>query len=195
MTPVAGIVLAAGAGRRMGGPKALLRAHPSAPAFVEVALERVRDAGCDPVLVVVGAAAEQVRAALPDGTASVECRDWREGMGASLRAGLRWMIARPAPPPAVLVCLVDLPDVPASVHRRVLDAGAGEGRSALVRAAYGGLPGHPVLLGAGHWDGILEQAHGDRGARDYLAAHPPVLVECADLATGRDVDTPEDLRG
>jgi CTP:molybdopterin cytidylyltransferase MocA len=62
--------------------------------------------------------------------------------------------------------------------------------AAVARAAYDGVPGHPVLLGRDHWAGVLASAAGDRGARDYLATRPVVLVECGDLATGRDQDTP-----
>ena len=88
---------------------------------------------------------------------------------------------------SVLVSLVDLPDVDAAVVSRVLDAVPGR-RGDLARAAYEGVPGHPVLLGRDHWAGVVASATGDRGARDYLAAHDVVLVECGDLATGADVD-------
>ena len=50
------------------------------------------------------------------------------------------------------------------------------------------VPGHPVVLGRDHWEGVAASAVGDRGARDYLAAHAVDLVECGDLATGADVD-------
>jgi CTP:molybdopterin cytidylyltransferase MocA len=73
----------------------------------------------------------------------------------------------------------------------VLDAGSGAG--SLVRATYDGQPGHPVLIGRDHWAGVIATAQGDRGARTYLAAHEPVACECGDLATGRDLDRPEDL--
>ena len=63
-------------------------------------------------------------------------------------------------------------------------------RQALVRATYDGRPGHPVLLGRDHWHGVLETATGDRGARDYLATNMVLLVECGDLASGVDVDSP-----
>ena len=59
----------------------------------------------------------------------------------------------------------------------------------LARAAYDGVPGHPVLLGRDHWAGVNAAATGDRGARDYLATADVVLVECGDLASGRDVDS------
>ena len=52
------------------------------------------------------------------------------------------------------------------------------------------MPGHPVLLGRHHWAEVAESATGDRGARDYLAANPVQLVECGDLATGHDRDSP-----
>ena len=63
----------------------------------------------------------------------------------------------------------------------------------LLRAEYGGRPGHPVVLGREHWAAVASTAVGDRGARDHLAAHPPTAVECGDLATGHDADTPESV--
>ena len=83
--------------------------------------------------------------------------------------------------------LVDLPDVGAEVVARVVAAATGP--TSLARASYDGRLGHPVLLGRDHWEGVRASAAGDRGARDYLAAHDVTLVECGDLATGRDVDS------
>ena len=109
--------------------------------------------------------------------------DWAEGMGASLRAGLDALPDGVTGAAAALVSLVDLPDVGPDVVRRVLAAATGP--QVLARAAYAGEPGHPVLLGRDHWAAVAESATGDRGARDYLAAHDVTLVECGDLATGR----------
>jgi CTP:molybdopterin cytidylyltransferase MocA len=92
----------------------------------------------------------------------------------------------------VCVLLVDLPDVGADTVRRVVSAAGGRTK-ALARAAYGGVPGHPVVIGRSHWAGVAAAANGDHGARDYLAAHRHGVVECGDLASGRDVDTPADL--
>jgi CTP:molybdopterin cytidylyltransferase MocA len=119
----------------------------------------------------------------------VQADDWAEGMGASLRAGLAHLSSAGAADAAV-VCVVDTPGLTAAVVRRVV---AHARRDALARATYGGAPGHPVLLGAEHFAGLLETTGGDVGARDYLRRHPPVEVECADLAAGSDVDTPGDL--
>ena len=191
MTTV-GLVLAAGAGRRMGGPKALVRLTEGGPTLVETAVARVVAGGCDRVVVVVGAAGDAV-ATLVEGTGAevVPAADWDEGMGASLRAGLAHL--EHGEDDLALVTLVDLPDVTAEVVARVVAAALGDGRAALVRAAYDGVPGHPVALGRDHWADVITTARGDRGARDHLRATPHRLVECGDLATGRDLDTTGDL--
>ncbi len=187
-----GLLLAAGGGRRMGRPKALLR-DPDGVPFLVRAVGLLREGGCDQVTVVLGAAADEARLLL-DGSEPVDvvvAEDWDEGMGASLRAGLGALAGSDAE--AALVTLVDLPDLSAAVLRRVVTAGEPTGARALVRATYDGRPGHPVLVGREHWAGVVTTAHGDRGARDYLAAHGATACECGDLATGRDVDRPEDL--
>lgn len=188
--PVRGLLLAAGAGRRMGSPKALLRG-PSGEPYVLRAVRVLRDGGCEEVTVVVGAAADEVTALLAgQDVAVVVAEDWATGMGASLRAGLEDGSVVDAD--AVVVALVDLPDVGPEVVRRLLGAVRPE-PAALARATYHGTPGHPVLLGRDHWAGVAATAEGDRGAREYLRGHEHVTVECGDLATGRDVDTPEEL--
>lgn len=189
-----GLVLAAGAGRRMGGPKALVRPRPEGPTLLETAVGRVRAAGCEVVVVVVGAAAGEVGPLARSTGAEVVIADgWDEGMGASLRAGLAHLTSDRPTADCALVTLVDLPDVTAEVMARVLDAVAGDGPGALARAAYDGVPGHPVVLGRDHWVPVRDSAVGDRGARDHLHATAHALVECGDLATGRDVDTEADL--
>lgn len=188
----AGLLLAAGGGTRMGTPKALV-VDPAGGTFVERGVRVLRAGGCSPVVVVVGAEAERVSALATAAGADVvvEAPDWAQGQSASLRAGLAALQATTADAGCIL--LVDLPDVGAPVVERVVAEAVGEGRAALARAAYQGVPGHPVVVGRDHWQGLLDAATGDTGARDYLTAHEHLLVECGDLATGRDVDTPDDL--
>jgi CTP:molybdopterin cytidylyltransferase MocA len=186
VSTVAGLLLAAGAGARMGRPKALM-VGDDGTSWLARAVAVLHDGGCDSVTVVLGAAAEEARALVPDGVAVVIADDWAEGMSASLRAGLLALADTDAD--AALVTLVDLPDVTDHVVRRVLAAGADN--AALIRTTYDGRPGHPVVLGREHWFGVRAAAVGDRGARDYLANHALVEVECGDLATGRDVDEPQ----
>ncbi|RZS30327.1 nicotine blue oxidoreductase [Herbihabitans rhizosphaerae] len=178
----AAILLAAGAGRRFGMPKAL--AEIDGEPLVRNALRVLSDAGCAPVRVVVGAAADQVLALLPDGVAVV-AEDWERGMSASLRAGLLAMLALEPVPDAALIHLVDLPGVGVEAVRRVA---ALAGPDVLARAAYAGEPGHPVLIGRRYWDDVLSDLAGDQGARGWLAGRDVRLVECGDVASGRDLD-------
>ena len=116
----------------------------------------------------------------------VIAEDWSEGMGASLRAGLRALAGSDAV--AAVVMLVDLPDVTAEVVRYV--AARVTSPDQLARASYAGRPGHPVVIGRDHWVDAADSVAGDQGARDYLGSHGVVDVECGDLATGRDLDSP-----
>lgn len=185
MSHTAGLLLAAGAGRRYGGPKAL--AHDTnGTSWLRRSIAMLQDGGCAFVTVVLGADADNAMVLLEDTHASfVVADDWAEGMSASLQAGLD---ALDRHLDAALVHLVDLPDVGAPVVARLL---AGEvGPATLRRATYFGAPGHPVLIGRDHWAGVHSSAFGEHGARDYLATHEHERVECGDLASGRDVDVP-----
>lgn len=189
---MAGLLLAAGGGRRLGGrPKALLN-HHGRP-LVEYAVRMLREGGCGPVHVVLGAAADDVRArARLDGCVLVDNPAWEEGMGSSLRAGLDSLTGTGSR--AALVLLVDQPGIGAAAVARV--RAAHRSPATLAAAAYDGERGHPVLFGRDHWAGITASAHGDRGARAYLKEHAAAveLVECADVAEAYDIDTEADLR-
>lgn len=198
LTPgaVVGVVLAAGAGRRMGRPKGLVRAADGTP-WVVGACAALHEGGCGPVTVVVGAAGDEVAALAPTWARVVHAHDWADGMGASLRVALT-ELAQPAattaplgddPAVAAMVMLVDTPGVGPAVVKRLL--ALGPGRATLARAAYDGRPGHPVVLGRDHWAGIAARARGDAGARAYLRERAVTLVECADIGDGRDHDTIE----
>jgi CTP:molybdopterin cytidylyltransferase MocA len=190
---VTGLVLAAGAGRRYGMPKALVPYRGRL--LVQRAAAVLASGGCDDVLVVLGADADRVRAAAPDLPRTVENPDWATGMGSSLRAGLTALAGatgEEASPAATVVLLVDMPGVtPAAVRRLVALAEPG----ALAMGGYGERRGHPVLLGRDHWGGVAATAAGDRGARDYLRAHQDILhvVPVGDVADDADVDEPADL--
>jgi len=184
---IAGVLLAAGAGRRMGRPKALVSFRGRL--LVESAAEVLLAGGCAPVVVVLGAAADSVRAeaALP-GCVLVDNPAWESGMGSSLRAGLDAL--RDKEISAAVVLPVDVPGVTAAAVRRVASLASPD---VLARASFAGVPGHPVLLGREHWAGAYASATGDAGARDYLRQHRVELVACADIAAGTDVDTPAEL--
>jgi len=185
MSSIAAVVLAAGGGRRYGMPKALVEYEGSL--LVERAVRTAR-AVCDPVLVVLGARAVDVwRAADLDGATVLANRDWETGMASSLRAGLEGLRGWPGRIDAALVTLVDMPGMtPAALAQVAAHAAP----AALAVATYGGVRGHPVLLGRDHWAGVGETATGDEGARGYLAAHEVTEVDCTGLADPADLDVP-----
>ncbi|NAZ74960.1 NTP transferase domain-containing protein [Kineococcus sp. T13] len=185
---VAGVVLAAGEGRRMGAPKALLR-RPDGTTWAARAAAAARAGGCADVLVTLGARAAQVRAGLPGWVVALEVPDWRTGRAAGLALALRHPLVADAD--AVLVTLVDLPGVGAGDVRAVLAAGAERGPQALVRAVRDGRGGHPVLLGRAHLPRALELAGAGRGLRELLAGPGVRTVEVAGAV--RDADVPADL--
>ncbi|KQC37052.1 GNAT family N-acetyltransferase [Frankia sp. ACN1ag] len=197
---VAGLLLAAGAGRRMGRAKALVELGGETLAARGVRL--LADGGCAPVVVVVGAAADEVGAALAAlaaaGPRLVRAEGWAEGIGGSLRAGLEALAGTGAH--AAVVTLVDQPGLTAAAVRRLIDAAAPAAayrRYAALTATYRGRPGHPVLLRRAVWADVAGLARGEVGARAWLRAHPDAVgrVACDGLGTPADVDTPADLAG
>jgi len=183
----AGLLLAAGAGRRFGTPKALAVLADGTP-FLQRALAALREGGCEPLLVVLGAQAERARG-LALGADVVVNADWESGMGSSLGVGLA---ALPGGVDAALVLLVDTPGIGAAAVARVSSYAAPD---VVAMATYDGRRGHPVLIGRAHWPEVTRSAVGDTGARPFLLAHAARVVEvpCEDVASPEDIDTPGDL--
>jgi nicotine blue oxidoreductase len=187
---VAGVVLAAGAGSRLGQPKALVRL--GGELLLDRAVRTLRAAGCDPVVVVLGASAPEALASA-DHTAfePVTNPDWPTGMGSSLRAGLQAVSGRAD---AAILSLVDQPGMTIATVQRLLASWCADGRAAV--ATYDGAPRNPVLLPATTWADAAGSAVGDRGARAWLRAHPGEVSEvpCDDVGSADDIDTAADLR-
>ncbi|KXF52436.1 molybdopterin-guanine dinucleotide biosynthesis protein MobA [Rhodococcus sp. SC4] len=191
---IGGVLLAAGAGSRMGMPKALVVGADGEP-WLARGVRVLSDAGCAPTVVVLGARADEAEDLLPGGvpvTVGI-AEDWQSGLSASLRRGLE-VAATFDDVDAVVITLVDLPDLGVDAVRRVASAPPGDARSALRQAHYSGRPGHPVLIGRAHWLPLRRSLTGDSGARKYLGAHGAEAVDCSDLGSGRDVDSPRELR-
>jgi molybdenum cofactor cytidylyltransferase len=187
---IAGVVLAAGAGRRFGGGKQLaaLEGRP----LLEHALVAAAGSGLDPRFVVLGANAERILATVDlHGHEPVLCPDWEEGLAASLRAGVT--AARSAGADAVLITLGDQPKVSTEAITRILAARGGpKGSSKAVRASYAGKPGHPTVLEEALFDTLLA-LKGDAGARGVFDPAFTHLVPCDDVALDTDVDVVADL--
>ncbi len=200
-TTVAGVLLAAGEGSRLGRPKALVEL--GGQTLAERGVNLLRAGGANPVIVVTGAVPVQL-----DRIHTVYNDQWRTGMGSSLRAALRALSA--AKPPAgtaaeqdrtalpanigaVVVALADQPLVGAGAVARLI-AAYRDGASVVV-AAYDGRPRNPVLLAREHWPEVIATTAGDQGARAFLRARADLvtLVECGDTGSPDDIDTAEDL--
>ena len=181
---VAGLVLAAGSGSRLGTPKALVEL--AGERLVDRAVRVLADGGCAPIVVVSGAAPFDV-----GGADVIANPDWATGMGSSLRVGLAALADTEAA--AVVVSLVDQPGIGPEVVARVIEAF--ESGAAVATATYGGRRRNPVLLARATWTEVARLAEGDAGARPYLAAHPAEVqpVPCDDLGSADDIDTAEDL--
>jgi CTP:molybdopterin cytidylyltransferase MocA len=182
-TAVAGVLLAAGEGSRLGRPKALITIGGVTLASRGATL--LRDGGAAAVIVVTGAADVEV-----PGVVAVRNPHWRTGMGSSLAAGLA---AVPGHCTAAVIALADQPLVGPEAVRRLIRAHA-DGASVAV-AVYDGRPRNPVLIAREHWKRAVQLAVGDVGARPFLRERADLVtaVECGDTGRPDDIDTPEDL--
>jgi CTP:molybdopterin cytidylyltransferase MocA len=186
---IAGLVLAAGGARRFGSPKQLadLDGVPLLQHAIDAMLA-VPD--LDRVVVVLGAAAEHVAAAVRFASAEpVVCESWEAGMAASLRCGVEAL----GDADWVVVTLGDQPGItPEAIEAVLAEVARATGEVDAVRAEYGGHAGHPVALSRT----LLRRVgdlRGDVGARDLLAGATVRPVEALHLARPDDVDTPEEL--
>lgn len=195
---VAGLILAAGGGSRLGRPKA--EVVVGGRRLMDLAIESCVRAGLSPVVVVLGAAwvIPMPPPDSPDGDAPevwlVENTDWSTGIASSLRAGLA-ALEPDAGIEAVVVTLVDTLSV-GEEHLDRVGAALRDGATAAV-ATYRGQARTPVGLIREAWADVARTVVGDEGARGWLRAHPQLVseVECADLGPWIDIDTTEDLPG
>jgi CTP:molybdopterin cytidylyltransferase MocA len=185
------LVLAAGASRRFGSPKALARldGRPVLQHVIDAAL----DLGLAGTMVVLGDAAEAIDAVVDWRTASrVRNRHPDAGLSSSVRVGLDAVREQFPGTEAVIVMLGDQPFVRPAVVRALLDAPLAPGRSVVAPRYAGGGGPNPLLLIQEAWL-LAEHVSGDRGFGPVLAAHPEVVVEVPVEGDNPDIDTPYDL--
>lgn len=176
---VAAVVLAAGASRRLGSPKQL--EILSGETLLERAVRMAREAGCSPVIVVLGSESAQMsRIGLSEGAIFVINHDWKEGIASSIRAGVR---ACEHIVEGLVLIACDQPAVTAQHLQRLM---AGPEIKASRYAARNGIP---AFFPARYFDQLLS-LRGDVGARQLLASAQSVELKNGEL----DVDTIEDLK-
>ena len=192
--PVAGVLLAAGASRRMGATNKLLE-QVEGESMVARASRTLVEAGLEPVVVVVGHDADRVRAALRgQPVLIVENTEADLGMSTSLREGVSAVEGERPDAKAAVVALADMPWVTPDDIRALVSAFRERGQGAVCVPSFQRKRGNPVLWGRRHFPS-LRTLQGDEGARSLL---PDVTDELVEVSVGhegvlRDVDTPEAL--
>ena len=181
---ICGLILAAGAGTRFGERSKLLAELDGRPLLEHAVAAQCAVAELERVAVVLGAAASEVLERVDFIRAEpVECPRWRDGQALSLRCGIEYLTSA-GDVSRVIVTLGDQPRVSSELIARFVGQPPG------TRAVFGGVPGHPVVLGPVQLRAI-GGLRGDQGARELL--HGGNTIECGDSSAVRDVDTPEDL--
>ncbi len=175
---VAGAVLAAGAGSRMGRPKAELVL--AGQRLLDRAVAALRAGGCAPVLAVVRAGTA------PPGVPVLVNPDPSRGM----RSSLALAVDAATGADALAVLLVDVPGVGAEAVRTVVRAWR-PGRIAV--ADYAGRRGHPTVMAPALWRAALDLAGPDEGARALLARRADLVDVVPVAGDASDLDTPDDL--
>lgn len=182
--PTAAVLLGAGAGSRFSGGGHKLLADLDGEELYRHALGHVVNAAIGPVVLVTGAVDLPIPDELDGRVTSVHNPSWQQGQSTSLRSGIE--VARRLGAAAVVVGLADQPGVLPESWRRLADS-----RADLAVATYGGRRGHPVRIGARHWDDLPDR--GDLGARDLLSVHGDDVERIPCPGTATDIDTAEDL--
>jgi molybdenum cofactor cytidylyltransferase len=174
---VGAVVLAAGASKRLGEPKQLVRLGTET--LLERTVRVASEAGCSPVVVVLGASSTSIQANCDLGGATlVVNEDWVDGMGSSVGVGVRTL--RDVEACVVMTC--DMPAVTSEHLRSLMDSGA------VTASCYAGRRGVPAYFPASIFSSLME-LYGDAGARDLLR-----LAPCVELVGGElDVNTAKDL--
>lgn len=188
--PIAAIVLAAGASQRLGRPKQLIELDGET--LLNRTIRLAREAGADPVLVVLGAHFAEICATLPLQDVVLALNDeWESGMASSIRAGLRALAACDPQAAGVLLLTCDQPRLTAD-HLRALLTASAQHSGSIAASRYKGTRGTPAIFPQSLFAALSSLA-GDRGARTILM-HPPCEVAEFELPGGDlDIDTPADL--
>lgn len=190
---IAGVLLAAGMGRRFGGDKLLhplLDGQPIAQAAARALVATLAPVGGSCVAVVRPGQSALADLLAEAGCTLVECPEAAHGMGHSLACGVR----ATAQAHGWLVALADMPRIAPSSYAAVRDALLQGDARTIAAPSWQGQRGHPVGFGR-HWFEALSRLQGDEGARAVLAAARGAITLCPvnDAGVLQDVDRPEDL--
>jgi len=187
---IAAVVLAAGGSRRLGRPKQLVYRHGRS--LVRNAAAAAVGAGCDPVVVVLGASAGEVAAEVEElSVQPVVNAGWSAGIASSIREGVRVVREEAPGVSAVMLLACDQPHLDAEILERLVDAFDG-GQGSRVASGYAGTCGIPALFERSLFE-RLERLEGEQGAKSLLLEDPDLLRIVPWPEGVIDVDLPDDL--
>jgi molybdenum cofactor cytidylyltransferase len=188
---VPAIVLAAGASRRLGQPKQLVRI--AGETLLARTLRVVREATSEPTLVVLGAHREEIATNVDLSYAHVVANpDWEQGIASSIRAGIRALLDLDPDASAVLLLVCDQPRLSADHLRRLIETHEQAGEQLIGASHYAGATGIPAIFPASQFARLLA-LEGDVGARYLLRNAGCRVVEVEFSGGDIDIDLPSDL--
>jgi molybdenum cofactor cytidylyltransferase len=188
---IAAIILAAGASRRLGGPKQLVRV--AGETLLGRTIRVVRESGVNSILVVLGAYCEEIQAGVEmQGVRTVMNPAWGKGIASSIRAGMKALDQAAPGAQAVLLLVCDQPNLTAQHLCVLMNTYEHAAQSNVVASRYAGVTGIPVIFPAALFPRLLA-LEGDEGARRLLR-DPDLQPVCVDFSGGEiDIDTLADL--
>jgi molybdenum cofactor cytidylyltransferase len=185
------VILAAGGSARMGTPKQRLTIHGQT--LLKRAARAGIEAGCYPVIVVLGASADELKHDLADLAVQIAINpDWQSGMGTSIRSGMRSLNAIAPNCNGVILALCDQPHVTSATFRQLIDTQR-KTHSAICAASYAGTVGSPALFEAALFAELLQLAD-DESGRTVIRRHPSQVMAVPLPEAEADIDTPADYR-
>ena len=189
METIGAVILAAGGSTRLGQPKQLLRHRGES--LVHRAARVAREAGCSPVMVVVGDEREQIAVELRTVEAHVRHHpDWRLGIGSSIRAGVAWALAHSPALEAIIIMVCDQPFVIADILKALISARA-QTQKCAAACLYAGSIGVPAIFDRSLFP-LLTTLPDAQGAQSILAARPGEIAHVNFPQGNIDIDTPDD---
>ncbi len=186
----AAIVLAAGGSTRLGRPKQLLRLNGEN--LVHRAARFAAEAGCAPVIAVLGCHAERIRSELDDLEVTIAINpDWQSGMGSSVHCGMKSLMEEDASSPKVLLLVCDQVLLSKEILRSLMEKSA-ETDSPITAATYAGRTGVPAVFCNQLYPDLLA-IEGDQGARTLIQRYLQRTIAVDFPGGAVDIDTAEDI--
>lgn len=190
---IAAIILAAGASRRLGQPKQLLKVNGET--LLERALRLVLETGAEPVLTVLGAHRDAILSSVQLGhTITVVNDNWKDGLASSIHAGLKVLESDYAEASGALLMVCDQPRLTADHLSLLLATFTAASTPTIVASRYGTIVGIPTVFPRIAFS-ELHGLRGDRGARAVLENPPCAMVSLLFNGGEIDVDSPSDIAG